>query len=494
MRNMFKLSGLLGVIALGALPVFACSSTTETPTADASTTTDATVTEDAGPKADASKPDGARDAGPPPGPSCGEAVALAINTEAEATLTAVGQSIYYKVPIKGGDFMIVNAATAATDADERGDVVDTAINVYDTAGTKLLAAIDDSFPRTGTDATLVYRAPADTTICVQVTDFDTWSGKAAVLAKDSTFTLVVATFDPASAALNVDAEPNDTNATAQVGKTKPGTTAPAAYGFINGFLKDAADVDTFKFTVPAGATSMSLDVPPIGAPLTPGSSSYGSTMPRFTATVSKLDGTIVGQIVPPAGAVEKTSDSLSLPVEPGDYYLTIGRPAGLAAGANDFYATELYFGTGNPPEAEATMGANDTLATAEALAMTADPTVAKQTRGFIAGKLPVGDVADSFSFPVAVGDSVTLACGAGRNGSGLESFKVELFVNGTSAQSDTETATTDLYWSSVTGSGATKPAVVATAAGTAVVQFSAATRSATNTGAYYLCGVRVTKP
>lgn len=494
MRNILKLSGLFGVLACGALPIFACSSTPDPAPTDSGADAPV-VTDDAGPKVDSSKPDGARDAGPPPGPNCGAAVEVALNTESEQTFTSVGQSIYFKVPVKGGDFLIVTAGTEATDASERGDVVDTAINVYDTAGTKLLAAIDDSFPRAGTDATLIYRAPADTTICVQVTDFDTWSGKPAVLAKDSSFKFLTGTFDPNSTALNVDLEPNDTNATAQTGKTKAGTTPPSAFGFINGFLKDAADVDTFKFTVPAGATSLNLELPPIGAPLTPATSTYGSTMPRFTATVSKLDGTIVSQVVPPAGAMEKTPDSLSLPVEPGDYYLTIGRPAGVTAGANDFYATELFFGTGNPAEKETTQGTNDTLATAEALALTADPTVPKQTRAFLAGKLPAGDVADSFSFPVAAGDSISLACGAGRNGSGLQDFKVELFVNGASVQSDTETATADLFWSSATGvTTATKPAVVAAAAGTAVVQFSAATRSATNTGTYYLCGVRVTKP
>ena len=495
MRNMSKLGGLLGVLAFGALPVYACSSTPDPVATDGGADAPVVTPEAAPPKVDGGRPDGARDAGPPPGPNCGAAVELALNTEKEETFTSVGQSIYFKVPVKGGDFLIINAATDATEQGERGDVVDTAISVFDTAGTKLLAAIDDNFPRTGTDASLVYRSPVDTTLCIQVTDFDTWNGKPAVLAKDSTFKFVTATFDPNSTALNVDAEPNDTNATAQTGKSRAGTTPPSAFGFINGFLKDGTDVDTFKFTVPTGATSMSVDIPPIGAPLVPATSTYGSTMPRFTATVSKLDGTIVSQIVPPAGAVDKTSDSLSLPVEPGDYYLTIGRPAGVAAGANDFYSTTIFFGTGNPAENETTSGTNATLATAQALTLEADPTVPKQTRAFLAGKLPAGDVADSFSFPVAAGDSVSLACGAGRNGSGLQAFKVELFVNGVSAQSDTETATADLFWSSATGvTTATKPAVVAAAAGTAVVQFSAGSRSTTNTGAYYLCGVRVTKP
>ncbi len=495
MRHVLKLGGIFAVG--GALSLFACSST-PAPATDAGpgTDIDASVVDSAvPPRPDAGRPDANVDAGPPPGPNCAQAVDSAINTETAGKFTSAGQSIYFKVAVPAGEFLLISAETAAKDSDARGDVVDTTLSVFDTAGTKLLASIDDSFPRTGTDALLIYRAPAATTLCIRVTDFDTWGGTPAVLAKDSNFKFSAGAFNPASDALTVDAEPNDTIPTAQAGKLKAATTPPGAYTFINGFLKDAADVDVFKFTVPAGATSMGVDIPPIGAPLAPGKSSYGSTLPRFTATVSKLDGTIVGQVVPPAADIEKTSDSLTLPVEPGDYYLTVARPAGVAAGANDFYATQLSFNKGNPPEAETTSGTNDTLATAEALTMTADPANPKLKHGYIMAKLPTGDAADSFSFPLGNGDSVSLACGSARNGSGLQDFKVELFTGGTSRQTDTEVATTDMFWSSASGAtGATKPAVVASAAGTAVLQLTAGSRSATNTGVYYLCGVHVTSP
>ncbi len=258
-------------------------------------------------------------------------------------------------------------------------------------------------------------------------------------------------------------------------------------------LASATDVDTFKFTLPTGAAAISVEVPPIGAPLAAASSSYGSTMERFTVTVKKTDGTVVAELAPPAGNIAKVGDSLSAPLSPGEYLLTVSRPAGLAAGANDFYATTVNFSTTNTAETE-TLGANtnDTLATAQNLALTAAAADPKRKSGYLLGFLPAGDAADSFQFAVGANDQVGLSCGAARNGSGLEGFKAELFVAGTSKQVETESVLADLSWSG--GRGASKAPVTATAAGTAVLQLSATGRSARNTGSFYLCGVHVVSP
>jgi hypothetical protein len=67
-----------------------------------------------------------------------------------------------------------------------------------------------------------------------------------------------------------------------------------------------------------------------------------------------------------------------------------------------------------------------------------------------------------------------------------------LLLDGVSKQSELETAALDVAWSEA--KTASKPPVKITAAGTAVLQLSAASRSATNTGVYYLCGIYVTSP
>jgi hypothetical protein len=482
-RDWISVVALSGIVAFGA---YACgsndsASTTNTAPADAGKDSGSTPVVDAG-----------RDAGPVEGSSCANAITADLGVEVTGSLDAEGQKVFYAVNVKAGDFLFLGASTAAT-VDTGEEIVDTTISIFNADGSKLLASVDDAFPRITTDADMYYRAPADATLCVQVTDYGTWSGGTSTVAADANYTFFAGKIDPAAATVTFDAEPNDTNAAPQVGRLKAFTQSPGGYTHLMGVLSSATDVDTYKFTVPAGAKSISVAVPPVGAPLTPATSSYGSTMARFVVTVKKMDGTIVAELAPPAGNVEKMSDGLSAPVEAGDYLVTFSRPAGTAAGANDFYATTLDFGATNTPETEA-LGANtnDTLATAQALALTADATNAKIKDGYVLGFLPAGDVADSFSFPVAVNDSIALSCGSIRNGSGLEGVKVELFVGGVSKQAETETALADLAWS--TSRFASKPAVTATSAGTAVVQVSATGRSATNTGVYFLCGVHTTAP
>ncbi len=483
----------VGLLSLGSLALYACGSTAAAPT-DAGSD-GATAKPEAGVDAGADTgpiPEAGSDAGASPGSSCANPISVAMATDTPGVLDAVGKSIFYAVQVTAGDFLVMTAATAAT-PDTGTKVVDTTIAVFDTAGTKLLANDDDAFPRYATDAQLFYRAATTTTLCVQVTDFDTWKGDMGKVAEDPNFKFSAGILNPSADSVTFDQEPNDTVSAPQSGKLKAFTTSTGAYTLLGGTLSSASDVDVYKFTVPTGAKSMDVTVPPIGAPVTKGKSSYGSSMARFTATVKKADGTIVAELAPPSGQVENMAESLTAPVGTGDYYLVISRPSSIAAVDNDFYATTVQFTTGNTPETETIGGhTNDTLAAPEALTMTVDKTNAKLKHGYILAYLPTGDVADNFSFSVANGDTVAVACGSARNGSGLQSFKAEIFVDGTSKQSETEVATANLAWSS--GTGASKPAVTISAAATAVLQLTAGGVSTTNTGTYYLCGVHVTSP
>jgi hypothetical protein len=473
---------LAGFVSVG---VFACSSSdggAAAPAADAGK--DGAV---------APRPDAAPvDAGPVEGSSCANAIAADLGVEVDGNIDSEGKQVFYAIDVKAGDFLFLGASTAAT-PDTGEEIVDTAITVYDAAGTTMLANLDDAFPRYTTDAELYYRAAADGTLCVRVTDYATWSGDASAVAADNAYKFFAGKIDPGSAVVTFDTGANDTDAAPQTGKLKAYTQSPGGYTFLMGTLASATDVDTFRFTLPTGAKAISVAAPPIGAPLAAGASSYGSTMERFVVTVKKTDGTVVAELAPPAGAAASMSDGLSAPLEAGDYLVTIARPSGTAAGANDFYATTLAFGGTNTPEAEALgANANDTLATAQALTLATDTTNAKRKEGFVLGFLPAGDAADTFAFPVAANDKVTVSCAALRNGSGLEGVKVELFLDGVSKQSEVEVATKDVVWSDARG--ASKPAVTAGAAGTAAVQITTTGRSARVTGRYYLCGFHTTAP
>lgn len=421
-----------------------------------------------------------------PGSLCASATPVAYSTAEFGAISTSGKAFLYAVKVTAGDFIVLSASTSAT-----GDVVDTALSIYDTTGTTLLANNDDGYPRTTTDAVIFYRAPTTTTLCVRVTDFDTWKGTLSTVATDSNFTFYAAVVSSTLETVTLDQETNDTIAAPQTGKLKAFTSDVGGYTTLVGTIGTSSDVDVFKFTVPTSATSLTVNVPPIGAPLVAGEPSYGSTMARFAVTVKKADGTIVSELAPPIGQIEKMSDSLTVPVSAGDYYVILSRPGGVATGTNDFYAATLSFAKGNPTESEA-YGAhtNDLIATPEAVTMTTDTANSKLKHGYLLGYLPAGDIADNFSFAVKSGDVVSIACGASRNGSGLQSFKVDLLVGGVSKQSEVESTTADVAWSS--GAAASKAPLTIASAGTAVLQLSAGSRSVTNTGTYYLCGVHVT--
>jgi hypothetical protein len=473
---------LVGGVSFGVLACSSGESASTAPAVDAGTD-GSTI-----PRADV----GAPDAGPIEGSSCANAIAADLGVEVDGNIDTEGKQVFYAVNVKAGDFLVIGASTAAT-ASTGEEIVDTAITVFDAAGTKMLANLDDAFPRYTTDAELYYRAPADATLCVRVSDYATWAGDASTVAADNAFKFFAGKIDPGAAVVTYDTGANDTDAAPQTGKLKAYTQSAGGYTYLVGALSSATDVDTYKFTVPTGAKGISVAVPPIGAPLAAATSSYGSTMDRFVVTVKNTDGTVVAELAPPAGAVASMSDGLSAPVEPGDYLVTFSRPSGVPAGANDFYATTLAFGSTNTAETEAPgANTNDTLATAQALTLTTDTANAKRKEGFVLGYLPAGDAADTFSFPVAANDKVTVSCGSARNGSGLEGMKVELFLGGVSKQSETEVATKDLAWSDARS--ASKPSVTATAAGTAAVQITTTARSPRVTGAFYLCGFHTTAP
>jgi hypothetical protein len=262
-------------------------------------------------------------------------------------------------------------------------------------------------------------------------------------------------------------------------------------GRMMGSFSSATDVDLFKLTMPVGTTNLEFNLPPLGLPGA-GENGYGSGVDRVSVKVIDADaGTVIGQWLTTAAAAQTAPDSISVPVVAGtDVLLSVERPSGSTATANDFYTSFIVAQTDNPVEtADMT---NDALATPEVMGLTVDATNAKVKRGFILGKLGGTDMADHFSVAVTANDTVTVACGSLRTSSGLTATYTMFDTMGAQIQTETETATADVFWGPA-NFGGTRPTITAAATGNLIFKVTG-TQDATNTGNWYRCGLRVTSP
>jgi hypothetical protein len=401
--------------------------------------------------------------------------------------------LHWAIDADAGDFLDI--ATLANPNGISGHV-DTVITLFDATGSTKLAVDDDAFPRVSTDSELYYRVQTAQRLCIQVEDYSSWApGETAGAFPTDLVHVTVSAISDAGQQINLDQETNDALDAGQPGKLKAFSgTATGAFGFLFGGLDSANDVDTYTFTAPAGTTQLAMSVPPIGEPIAPGVSSYGSTMRRFAVTVTDPSGKVVGALTPPAGMFDKASQSFGIFIVAGTTYdVTISRPASLTAGSNDFYESELDFETDNPAEMETGTGMNDTVQTAEALSFSTNTSVPKQRDAYVLGHISGAADVDFYGFNANQGDTVAIACSAARNGSGLVGATFAITDGaGTVLQSETEVATADVVWG--TGTGYSKaPVMIATDAGYAF-KVTTTSQDPVNTADFYRCGVHVTSP
>ncbi|MBK7861346.1 MAG: hypothetical protein IPJ65_22580 [Archangiaceae bacterium] len=430
------------------------------------------------------------------GTSCANPIMVTLGTPTTGqVLNMAGRKLYYRVAVTANDWLIMFTDANSTN----GNTTDPTISVYNEAGTTLLATIDDAYPRNDTDSTLYYHAATTGNLCVVVMDWDTWAASGDSTAHTEDVKLAIGKLNTASMANNVDTGSNDTQGTAQAGVLA--SVTGGAFTNVFGLLESGTDVDVYKFTIPATMKRLSVNFAPIGeTPLVESANatnSYGSTLPRIALKLTNGTGAVVAALTISTDP-KKTPTNLSIPVTAAqDYFLFIERPAGATPGSNDFYAVELEtLPTDSPTEAaDATNG----VATgAEAITLAQNPDVAKQKDGFVLGNIsPVTDV-DFYSFPATAGDSIALACGALRDGSGLKGATVEILGPGGSLQTGSETTEADLVWISGpdggVDEGATNKSVPAATTGTYNLKVTTTTQDATNTGNYYRCGVHVLSP
>ncbi|MFZ5439940.1 MAG: hypothetical protein ACOZQL_08010 [Myxococcota bacterium] len=437
--------------------------------------------------------DAGMDAGMPMGTSCANAIAVTVNAPPDAgfggAIDVAGKAVYFKFDATAGDWM--NVSTEANPMDDT-DVVDTAITLYDANGSTLLASVDDAYPRFSTDSDLFFKVATTGTYCFKVEDWSTWAGEPARVPAINDFTVSVGQINLQAAVVFNDTEPNDT--------TPQNVTLVVNQGFgfgrLFGTLSSATDVDQYKLTTPAGTQALEFLLPPLGLPAA-GENGYGSGLERVSVKVLDADaGTVLGQWVTTAAAAATAPDSITVPLVGGsEVLLSIERPAGAMATANDFYTSFITAQRDNP--VEMSEPANNDVATPEALTFTTDQMNMKVKRAFILGRLSMTDAADHFAVPVLANEVVTVACGSLRTGSGLTATysmlsTVQMDGGMSVLQTETETATADVFWGPLQF-GASKPAITATAAGNLIFKVTG-TLDPVNTGNWYRCGIVVTSP
>ncbi len=341
-----------------------------------------------------------------PGDSFDTAVAIAV--DAEATMEAIeapGDVDYYTFEGTEGQWL---AILTSANPDDDDAMLDTVITLYDSSRARI-AENDDGVPRINTDSELITRLPATGTYYIEVQEFSTWEGSDEPEGQpDFEYELSIVEIDPAAAAVTIDAEAGDDAATAP---TFAWTAAPRSQ-LILGTYRDDADVDVLGFAVDGERLSLNVNIMPQG------DEGYGSTTPTGDVWITTVDApeVIIARV---DGGGEL---SLSPSLEAGDYLLWVDHPG--AAGSNDFYVLKATLGEGNTLETEVRgAGTNDTLATAEAIALTDNGE--GTLNGFILSILETDDV-DYRSFDVAADQEVTIVCASARGGSGVQGLTASL--------------------------------------------------------------------
>ncbi len=431
--------------------------------------TDSGVTGDSGGDLDAGPADAGFDAGRDAGTTgdgnddfdSAEDLAFG-DTGAEGAIGTAGDHDFFTFEGTAGSWV---AISTEANPDDDPEMVDTVITLYDGSMTQI-AENDDAFPRASTDSEIIIRLPADDTYYVEVQEWTTWADDTPEGDPSFTYTLRVIEIDPDAAAVTVDTEGGDDAASAQT------LGFSMDFQFLLGTFEDDTDVDVFSISVPAGATRL------LQATLMPdGTDGYGSTTPAGEVWVTDSAGTTIIARIDQSAGYEAISPSLP----EGDYLLWIAHPGG-GAGANDFYVAKVVRGTENTPEGS---GANGTVAEAEALTLTmAEGTMRRS--GFVLAHLDAADDVDYFSFDVAAGETLSVACGSAEGGSGVEGLTVSVRDgDDASVASMTETAPDGVF---IEDAGVTE-------AGTYYLRLSKTGQDAEVTGDWVRCGVHaITAP
>jgi len=414
-----------------------------------------------------------------------QAVALEFDSQSpllESLKTTGDEDFFSFEGTKGQVVMVMlQAQNPAFDPDS----IDTVLTLYDSNKVQI-AQNDDPFPRDTNDSTLLTMLPADGTYYLLVEECWTWIGKKGLTAgcaepMDKVVTdyaLFLLNIDSAQDANVLDEETGNTSADATtIQYSKNAQSGNYFLTLVYGLFADNMDTDVFSFQLPAdlpvqapARTVAYFSIHPSGVDGNGSTSSVGNayiTTAADTATkVAWINGADGGSLDVPLPNTE-------------EYLLFLEHPGGLA-GANDFYVINHRGSGSNPVEADE--AGNNTTAGAEAL--TAQNNTDGTTSYFIEGNLPENDT-DIFMFdvPASINDTISVACGGQRSGSGVRGLKAEVLSESENAVvggSSTESATQDLY---------VQAASVPSGDKLLYVRITASSQASDVTSNFYRCGL-----
>lgn len=404
-------------------------------------------------------------------------------------------SAFYKFEGMAGQQILVQISAKPEDGDPQDpNYIDSVATLFDATGDQI-AENDDSFPRFGQDSQLFTILPAAGTYCVRVQDFSLWAGNGAdATATDGTFEIFVGGINT-DLLVNEAAEPNDTALTATPITYAGDSLSGYAQAIVSGKFADEADIDVYRFTLPADQL---VDVGERASTYVTffpaGPEASGST--SFVGLVSIVDPatdppTIVAQMdITQGGDMLNSVDwerEFFTPLDLGkEYLLTVEHPA-QAAGANDFYYFFNFPDVSSYPVETAEL-TNNVLATAETLVQQANDNGTFSY--FVEGNILAGVDVDHFAFQVPPGVSqVSFDCKGWVAGSGLRSLKASLLkADGTPASAGSVAVENETDSAELTQLPATGPDT------TMLLKVEAPTQSPTVAGDYYRCNVFLFEP
>ncbi len=383
--------------------------------------------------------------------------------QVDGVIATPGDIDWYSFTAEAGQWVAMGTEANRNDDPTK---IDTVITLYDADGNQV-AENDDAYPRQNTDSELITRLMATGTYYVEVQEFTSWQNETNEGDPSYTYRLfvnVLATEDIGRNAIY--GEESDSSTALDSVKVNGNWQA----SLILSDLADANDVDKYSFTVDdEEKVHFSAQLMPLGT------DGYGSTATgtRMWLTPADSPETIVSRVAH-VGKTDKVSPGgLAL----GDYHLWV-QHSGDAVGANDFYVIKFGLSGDNPPETEDET--NGTLDTAEALVASDDNGV---TRYFVLANMDAGDV-DYFSFDLAQGNSISIACGSASSGSGVEGFRAELRGGDDNVIAGADENDEGLYIRQIDG----QPA------GTYYLRLSSTGVSSEVTGRWARCGVHTGRP
>jgi hypothetical protein len=328
---------------------------------------------------------------------------------------------------------------------------------------------------------------------VKVQGWEHWAGQASTEpTTDWDYSLLGGTLDTGADSVTMDSEPNESMGAATTASLGESDTNADTFTNLYGMAGGAADVDFYTYTQPMGDVSTTLYFRPSGTG-SAGVQGHGSTLDLGVINVYDGDGNVVARL-----DVAEGSESMSIPIAAGEVVgIEVQGAYDWTPGTNDFYAILVYNAeTDNTAEVDETEyadggvepgGGNDTAFTANALTFQ-DTTTGDQGTWLIGNIDPTGDV-DYFEFAAVAGETINLACGAARSGSGLVSARFAIHsAADAELQFEVENPAYDIYWGPAEY-GASMDPITVTADATYYLRVSATGQDAEVLGKYYRCGI-----